>query len=305
MLRHILLHVTETATLRAFARTSKGMLAMVASDDLLTAQWLLKHKPGKALILAAKKGRGAVVLQLLKLGAVSATAPIAGYYTIKSSDQGYPPIVLASEHNLVDVVTVLIQNKLVLADLAAVKLAQGLCSELGHHEILKLLLTHTSQTLSEGGNLRGADGLTLLHRAAYYSNNAGSVETIRVLLDPLVGHALCTIRDATDECVALHFACKQPLGDDKRALIVALLLSADSSVLDVGDHLNNTALHYVALFGLASCCRVLLDAGSQALCMRNNYGKHPFEFAQRMGHSGVLQVMRRSIEDDDDWFGMM
>lgn len=72
VLLHALSFVSEPADLHAVACTAKSMLA-AASDAVLMAEWLFKHKTGQqdgqqALSIAVQKGRGDVMLLLLQMG---------------------------------------------------------------------------------------------------------------------------------------------------------------------------------------------------------------------------------------------
>lgn len=69
----------DNLDLAAFSVTSKGMQA-VASDAVLVAQWLFKHREQKAVPIAAHFGakREDIMLQLLQNCGASATA--APYY---------------------------------------------------------------------------------------------------------------------------------------------------------------------------------------------------------------------------------
>lgn len=106
------------------------------------------------------------------------------------------------------------------------------------------------------------------------------------------------------ERTALHVACSEfEWKDDKGEKIVQELLRAPGgmSVLDSRDRYGDTPLHGAVLSGSASCCDLLLSAGSKATLMLNQRGQTPYQLASRYGckssdpteSSQVLNVLQK------------
>lgn len=245
------------------------MLAL-ASDPVLGAHWLLKHRfvassdgKEKALFLAIRRRKSGVMQQLLQMGA-SAT---------KNMGRGSPLEVVCSM-NFVDGVQLLWGRNDVRSQKEAAVEAMCLAGERGYFEIVHILIAQPSPLTLHSVT---SEGHNLLHCAAAWGTE---VEMVRWLLSQGVS---CTARSA-DGQVALHCCCfEPPFRASTQTAIARLLLNAKDglSVLDLADSDMNTPLHHAAANGLHDICELLLRSSSQSVEAQNNEGYTPLRMARR------------------------
>jgi hypothetical protein len=116
VLLRILSDVESPYALHSFFCASRGTLTL-AADPVLRASWLTKHRQGRALDLAARKGGADVMICLLRIGAVSATEKVPYAH---SSFLGCTPINIAVSENLPEVVEFFLRRGDVQVDVADV-----------------------------------------------------------------------------------------------------------------------------------------------------------------------------------------
>lgn len=294
-MRLILFSVEAPSDVAAFAHTSKNMLALAIDADLM-ARWLLKYRQASggahALSIAARKGRGDVMIRLLTLnGGVSATEAVFDKdpdIVVGQTCNDHPtPLQLAIKHDLRDAVEFLwCRCSNVRSDKQQAKVAFYEAAEYGRAECLEILLSCTPPTppfLYPTANKSTINGM--LRSAALFAN---SVRVVQIFL--AAGGSCTSLTEPTHmhsngSSAALHFACVMfgRLGEEEsRRAIVRELLHAPGgmSVLDVQDSLGYTPLALAALHGSAGCVDELLRAGAQVIGVRDSIrGRTPLHLA--------------------------
>lgn len=292
VLVRVLSDVEDPHDLRAVLRTSKDMLR-TASDPVLVASWLLKHRqPSEhALALAASKGRSDVVLILLLNAGVSATARTA---------RGPSPLELACRYGLPDVVRNLWSRRDVRQDVESASSALVDAAQNGHVTCMRPLLTHPSPLTADSRERRA--GMRPLHEAASHAH----AEAVQFLL---AHGASCAARAGKGNGrTALQEACFDDRRgkEEERVRIVRMLLEAPGGmhVIDTPaeDLLGWTPLHFAAGTGLYRCCEVLLKSGSMAANTRDYDGRTPYLITyinERHVHAVLLRYGARVAYDDE------
>ncbi|KAF5827616.1 ankyrin repeat-containing domain protein [Dunaliella salina] len=272
VLLNVLSYIESPADMSSFSQTCQGALKL-ASDPNLMAQWLLKHRHGHAMWLAARSPQGGtVMLRLLRLGA-SATS-CSGYLTPLHMAATTTPVQLAAELGYPEVIEHLLGRHVVRADIAAVQEALFAATMSNKVECIQALLTPHSpvsvHTNFRQGVLKPAPRCvapTPLGVAAY----CGNLEAVQVLLSHGAQCAACNLYEWT----ALHYGCcgHMAAGQEARQIeIVRCLLGSDCSVIDSQNDIGEAPLLVAARTNLPGCCAVLLQAGSQSLHIRDMLG---------------------------------
>lgn len=249
----------------------------VATDAVFMASWLLAERlpSGYALLLAARMGRGDLMIHMLNMGA-SATASFRGLTLRHPSTPLQMAVTHAAQNNgsMLDAVAYLWRRKEVRLCVEEATYALGIAIRLMHVDIVRLLLTPPTP-LDVNVPDRPSNGVLPLHVAASVPSSQSEA-----MLHVLLEHgASCTARDSLDRC-ALHRVLSGRDGDEIRANHVRILLAACPASCDSVNTFLETPLHCAARHNLIACARVLLShPGSQALTMRNTKEMTPYELA--------------------------
>lgn len=263
----------------------------LASDDVLTASWLLRFRQpvGLALPLAAGKGshktgrQDAVFLRLLKMG-VAATKQDFG---------------LAIKFNLLQSVQYLWSRMSDASDAV-----DALCevARYGQAACLQFMLTnraHLDCELVDLVNQRGSYTWAPLHWAvSYASASSHVVEVVEMLLS---AGALCSVQ-VRFMGNALHVLVSKPGEEATRVQIMRLLLQTQDGkgVIDEISDDGDTPLHLAALHNQPGCVEELARAGC-ALELRDSDGDTTYVIAGRMGYT-VIQGICVDFGAEPLWF---
>ena len=259
------------------------MLA-TASDTALAADWLLRHNPSRALFKAARARRGDVMLHLLQVKGVSATAASLPF---TSEPGGSKPLVLSAQLKLNHVLEYLWQRSDVRDDVGGAVAAVHAAAKSGNTGGLRLLLKEPSPV--DVDNMNSYRGRSPLHLTALCIRG----EAVQVLLQH---GASCTFIDDKG-FAALHFSCggteRGSTTEEEahaRAAVVRMLLDAPQgrSVIDrrasapefaVHQNAGPTPLQCAAMHGLVGACEELLRSGAQVDLPGGYYGETPYQQA--------------------------
>ena len=151
----------------------------------------------------------------------------------------------------------------------------------GHHEIVRLLLTHAPDTGIDYVDIRGETALAKACR-----RRAGPVATVEALLDHGASPWIADIKDVTP----LMKAC-----EDNRADIVGLLLqhhAENPHVINAYDIDDITAMHYACRAQATACVTLLLDHGACAV-LDDDHGTTPLMLACENGNVDIAQALVR------------
>jgi len=136
-------------------------------------------------------------------------------------------------------------------------------------------------------NIRGDEGLTPLHSAAFH----GQVDVVRFLLD----HS-ADVNSQTDHgWTALHYLgvtlgfIQGPNVPQKLANVAQLLLEHGADI-NARNHRGWTPLHVAAFHANVTVARMLLEHGAK-VDEENNSGKTPFQLALEWKHNEMIKLL--------------